>query len=300
MPKLRAPLLGMKASGSIGKQLTFFERQGIPMVKKCPMPVDARTQAQLRYRGAYRYWADCWHYLSATDRVYWEGAAKYLSRTGFNMWMAAHLAMWKDYHGLWLMDEGAGVIAGDLSCYDRDLTLIGGGWTVGKFGSALSFDGVDDYAVGAYEGITGVTGQVSIAVWFWPLKVVGAQTLVANDWNYQVYVSADDVYLALLDWPGGAYHNSWFFPNSLSVGSWHQILCWYDGTGEFGGHVMVNNVEGTTPVAWHGGWGENPAALYVGGRPGASNPAWGYIDEIQIYKGVWDARERNRMWERGL
>ena len=51
--------------------------------------------------------------------------------------------------GYWKFDEGSGTTASDSSGYGNTGTLSTGasapGWTTGKVGGALSFDGVDDY-----------------------------------------------------------------------------------------------------------------------------------------------------------
>ncbi|OGO17447.1 MAG: hypothetical protein A2Z15_00065 [Chloroflexi bacterium RBG_16_50_11] len=47
--------------------------------------------------------------------------------------------------GLWHLDEGSGLIAYDSSGNYHDGTINGAIWTAGKFGTALSFDGVNDY-----------------------------------------------------------------------------------------------------------------------------------------------------------
>jgi len=52
--------------------------------------------------------------------------------------------------GYWPLDEGAGTTTADMSPaeYGFDGTLVGGpAWTGGQFGSALSFDGADDYVL---------------------------------------------------------------------------------------------------------------------------------------------------------
>ena len=42
-------------------------------------------------------------------------------------------------------DAGEGNIVYDYSGNNNDGTIIGASWTTGKFGNALSFDGIDDY-----------------------------------------------------------------------------------------------------------------------------------------------------------
>jgi len=43
------------------------------------------------------------------------------------------------------MNEGAGSVVYDHSRYGNNGQIIGANWTQGKFGKALSFDGIDDY-----------------------------------------------------------------------------------------------------------------------------------------------------------
>ncbi len=63
-----------------------------------------------------------------------------------------------DLIGWWRMDEGRGTTAADLSRYGNHGTFVGAPkWFAGKIGSALQFDGADDYArcaqrVGAKPG----------------------------------------------------------------------------------------------------------------------------------------------------
>ena len=47
--------------------------------------------------------------------------------------------------GKWNFDEGAGSVVGDSSGNGNDGVIRGATWVKGKYGGALSFDGVDDY-----------------------------------------------------------------------------------------------------------------------------------------------------------
>lgn len=69
--------------------------------------------------------------------------------------------------GAWLFDEGNGNVAVDLSGNKNDGKLMNNPtWVDGKFGNALSFDGVDDYialppiTMNNWEGLT-------IMAWVW-------------------------------------------------------------------------------------------------------------------------------------
>ncbi|MBI4744389.1 MAG: hypothetical protein HY776_06180 [Actinobacteria bacterium] len=48
--------------------------------------------------------------------------------------------------GYWPFDEGTGSIAYDKSLLNNNGTVYGATWTQGRYGQALSFDGLDDYA----------------------------------------------------------------------------------------------------------------------------------------------------------
>jgi hypothetical protein len=52
----------------------------------------------------------------------------------------------------WKMDEGEGTRAFDSSGNNNHGTISGATWTQGKYGSALSFDGADDYAQATVAG----------------------------------------------------------------------------------------------------------------------------------------------------
>ena len=63
------------------------------------------------------------------------------------------------------MDENSGLVTGDSSGNSRNAAISGASWTVGKVGSALSFDGVDDEVIATgYKGISGSTPR-TIAAW---------------------------------------------------------------------------------------------------------------------------------------
>src|SRR3989344_1903849 len=55
----------------------------------------------------------------------------------------------QNYVGYWKFDDGSGIIVKDSSGKGNDGTCFGFGaqcnWTTGKYGSGISFDGIDDY-----------------------------------------------------------------------------------------------------------------------------------------------------------
>jgi len=62
------------------------------------------------------------------------------------------------------LDEGAGGTAYDKSGYDNNGTIYGATWMDGKYGKALSFDGVDDYVEVADSASLDIT-RITVCLW---------------------------------------------------------------------------------------------------------------------------------------
>jgi hypothetical protein len=84
--------------------------------------------------------------------------------------------------GLWLFDEEGEDIEEDLSGNGTDGTIEGKpGWTEGKFGKALEFDGVDDYVdYGDNDTLDVGTGDFSIVAW------IKCADYVPSEWEGQI------------------------------------------------------------------------------------------------------------------
>ena len=67
----------------------------------------------------------------------------------------------------WKFDEGTGTIAGDSAGTNTGTLTNGPTWTTGKIGSALSFDGVNDYVNNITNTVPAYVagGAISISAW---------------------------------------------------------------------------------------------------------------------------------------
>jgi len=73
--------------------------------------------------------------------------------------------------GWWWFDEGAGAVAGDSSQFGNHGTLTNGPtWAPGVFGSALKFDGVNDFVSVPHNTSLNVSSEVAVAVWINPQR----------------------------------------------------------------------------------------------------------------------------------
>jgi hypothetical protein len=93
-----------------------------------------------------------------------------------------------DVVGYWNFDEASGVLTGDSSGYDNIGTLsTGPTWVDGKYGKALSFDGINDYVEVPDSDSLDITNEITIEAWinFNPLKVGQRYTIVGK--HYTAY-----------------------------------------------------------------------------------------------------------------
>jgi len=63
------------------------------------------------------------------------------------------------------MNEGSGSVVYDYSRYRNNGQIVGANWTTGKFGKALSFDGVDDYVEVPDSESLNITSAITISAW---------------------------------------------------------------------------------------------------------------------------------------
>ena len=123
MARHNSLLLGPKAKGTIGDQITFSGWKGIPVAKTKPVPSNPNTAGQQTQRGYMKDAVDAWHLSDRTgdDRTAYTRLASRDSRplSGFNAFTSQYINV---------------VVAGDtyLDCYgvsasrsDTTLTVAG-------------------------------------------------------------------------------------------------------------------------------------------------------------------------------
>jgi hypothetical protein len=186
----------------------------------------------------------------------------------------------------WKFDEGKGNIAYDSSGNGNNGTLVNDPtWVQGKFGSALSFDGVDDYVnVGSIY-----SPYMSIEAWIYPRDltksynaIIGRWQGVSGKYSYELSGRPDDS-VALVISTNGTNIIECKSVTILQINNWYHIVGTFDGMNI---KIYVNGkLENTCPVSgtiYNSGDSTLIGATRTG--TGASAYNWnGLIDDVRIY-----------------
>jgi hypothetical protein len=201
----------------------------------------------------------------------------------------------------WNFNEGAGTVAGDSSGNGNTGTLKNGPqWVEGISGTALSFDGTNDYVAIADSSSLDVTGS-QISIEFWMKPTVDMPTSAPN----QIIFDKGNAYTACIldmfhpDTPGALLANLPFFGHATSVtsfwaaGNWYHIAITYDGSNM---RIYVNGVlETVSPTT--GSVASTGYPLSIGSHClGGKNFFKGIIDEFAIYDYTRTAEEIWNDW----
>jgi len=199
--------------------------------------------------------------------------------------------------GCWLFNEGGGNTVFDLSGYGNHGTLGGGtaeyypAWTAGSFGSALSFDGDNDYVDCGHSDSLAITDAITIVAWvkiadpdmFRHMRIVSKKSTWDASSGYELEYEAHSNYLTLLG-SGSEFARA---ENVDLDTNWHFLAGTINGTN---GKLYVDGVDKTTDntvsalVA-------SEQDLHIGKQSGGSDYWNGHLSVVMIYKIELSARE---------
>ncbi len=96
--------------------------------------------------------------------------------------------------GVWLMSEGSGTTTADSSGNGNTGTITGAIWTTaGKFGNALSFDGVDDLVEVLDSPSIKIGDAITLGAWVKPAGYTYGFVVGKGDHNYWIQSTPADV-----------------------------------------------------------------------------------------------------------
>lgn len=214
--------------------------------------------------------------------------------------------------GLWLMNEGGGGKIYNLADQSRqtDGTLTGGvTWTGGKFGSALSFDGTNDYVSIANNNALNPT-NITVCVWF-NVAAGGASELkslvlksytshVAPHYQYGIRVIDKDAAVRTVGGTvtvGGTSYNIDSAGIAWEYNKWHNAVITYDGETLL---LYINGVLIGSNTTMSGNMSNYATSLWFGAYSNlALNSAYCYggaLGSVYIYNKALPASEIQRLY----
>jgi len=126
----------------------------------------------------------------------------------------------------WHFDEGSGSVLADSSGNGYDGVIYGATWVEGKYGKALSFDGVDDYVnCGSDASLEFGTSTFTIETW---VKTTDSTTAgwkgIVGRWDYSngywlQYAPSTGAWA--FGWHGSTFLNP---TNRIGDGNWHHVV----------------------------------------------------------------------------
>jgi hypothetical protein len=189
-------------------------------------------------------------------------------------------------------NEGAGTTLNDRSGRGHTGTISGATWSPagGRFGGALSFDGVNDWVTVNDTAVLDLTTTMTLEAWVNPSAVTNWRTVLLKERTgglaYALYGAngasraAGYVNIGGTDIGVNATAN-------LALNTWTHLAVTYDGTTI---RVYVNGTQVATR-AQTGAMATSTSVLRIGGNSVWSEFFQGLIDEVRIYSRALTAAE---------
>jgi len=198
-----------------------------------------------------------------------------------------HLVLWFRF------DEGNGTTVYDFSGNGNNGTIYGANWTVGRYGYALSFDGVDDYVEVPDSESLNITKEITITAW---IKLTDGGDRSTVDYivgkRKQYVIFQNDAKYSIegciINSTGAVFFTGRFYLTNLpNPDDWHFIAVIYDGS-ELS--LWVDGVKRKS-VSASGDIAVTTNPLSIG------KYLLGAIDEVRIYNRALSPEEIKAMYE---
>lgn len=97
MVKVFAPALSLDASGTIGNAITFSKWKGRHYVRERIIPANPRSGLQVGFRSMFKFLAEQWASVGATEQASYETLADSMAISPFNAYVRANQRRWRNY-----------------------------------------------------------------------------------------------------------------------------------------------------------------------------------------------------------
>ncbi|MEM3698073.1 MAG: G1 family glutamic endopeptidase [Candidatus Bathyarchaeia archaeon] len=208
--------------------------------------------------------------------------------------------------GYWKLDEGSGTIASDSSDNGNIGTLINGPqWIDGVVGTALAFDGIDDYVhVPSSNSLTITGNQITVEMWLRPATLLDDTAPFinfidkGNEYGFQIsqdgYKPTPDGkiwFYVGLDLSGWHWEGIQTTTNQWIANKWYHLAGTYDGNSL---KIYVNGILENSRLLSGNLFAQGAYPLSIGSYTLGNQYFFnGAIDEVKIYN---YARTPEEIW----
>ena len=179
-------------------------------------------------------------------------------------------------------NEGTGTTITDGSGNGHTGTIAGAAWTTqGRFGNALSFDGVNDWVTVTSTALLNLSTAMTLEAWVFPTTTSGVRDILIKEGT-----GADIYNLYARNWRGQPEANVLVGGTNrtaegaaLPANTWTHVAGTYDGTTL---RLFVNGLPAAS-IAASGSIATSSGVLRIGGNSLWGEFFQGTIDEIRVY-----------------
>jgi glucose/arabinose dehydrogenase len=187
-------------------------------------------------------------------------------------------------------DEGSGATATDVTGNNHTGTLTNGPvWTAGKFGSGLSFDGVNDMVSVADSNMLDLSTGMTLSAWVFPTATSGVRDIIIKEGSnvdiYNLYARNGQGNPESNVFVGGT--NRTAVGPVLTTNTWTHVAGTYDGATL---KLFLNGVQAAT-LSVSGAMPASTGALRIGGNSLWGENFLGIIDDVRVYNRALTATE---------
>jgi len=206
--------------------------------------------------------------------------------------------------GYWKFSEGNGNEARDISGNGNKGVISGATWTEGKYGKALQFDGLDDYAQSTNVVTLNGNGEhKTVSAWIYHKdndqdRIVGVfQTTGSSQPQYSLFTTGTNIRVQLKN-DAGTFFGDKTTTGTFSLNAWHHVAFTYDESNLI---IYIDGVGESFPLMGEIRTDPSPA-LYIGVRGdfAATERFNGTIDEVAIYNRSLSALEILGLYQNSL
>lgn len=204
--------------------------------------------------------------------------------------------------GYWALDNGSGTSATDSSTNGNTGTLTGGPtWTTGQIGSAVTFDGSDDY-IRVPNSTALNPDYITVAAWIKTSATGVLDQIITKDdytggkrvWQFRKTTSNTLEFIVFRDSDDTNYQASGVV--TITDNNWHHVAGTWDGVTI---RVFVDGRQDGTGAAFSGvlNAGQNNDVI-IGSSELNGDPGYlpGQIDEARIYSRALSADEISQLY----